>query len=88
VLDKAAEFHKQYLIGRFKAENIAESQMNLPKQCAVQSDGRIMPVNSDQQESIMTVRRRALEQPRTFTLGRLQQSDGPIPKVRFLAILF
>lgn len=51
--------------------------------CAVQADGRIMPVNPDQPDSILAVRRRPLDhqQPRTFTLGRIQQTDGPVPKV-------
>lgn len=49
--------------------------------CAVQSDGRIMPVNSDHQESLISIRRRTMDQqPRTFTLGRMQ-GDGPPPKV-------
>lgn len=51
--------------------------------CAVQADGRIMPVNPDQPDSIIAGRRRPLldHQSRTFTLGRLQQGDGPMPKV-------
>lgn len=50
--------------------------------CAVQADGRIMPVNSDQ-ESIMSMRRRVMDiqQPRTFSLGKLHQGDGSPPKI-------
>lgn len=53
--------------------------------CAVQADGRIMPV-SDQPDSILAVRRRPLDhqQPRTFNLGRIHQQDGPNAKVNLI----
>jgi len=134
ILEEAAEFHREYLLMRFKQENFPDPESKLPRQfiwpitaqywkaflatmhkdffveevtigsndkkditynsgyminivsnnkCAVQSDGRIMPVNSEQPDSLLAVRRQTPGhlQPRTFTLGRLQQADGPPPKM-------
>lgn len=146
ILNEAAEYHKEYLLQRFKSESDPEPEKKLPKhyickhflvlkfhstllvpittkywkgllatmhkdffveeltigssdgkdityisgyiinmvsasKCAVQSDGRILPVNQEQSDSILAVRRRPLEHQRTFTLGRIQPSDGPASKV-------
>jgi hypothetical protein len=51
--------------------------------CSMQPDGRVMSIGADQQSDAIIARRRPVDQPRTFALGRLQQTDGPAPKVFF-----